>query len=303
MSLLPHRMDIDREDRQPTRWRRLVGAALPGDRSQTRPVARLDGAGHRPDDVIVVKDVSKTYALGDIEVHALQRVTMTIERGDFVAIMGASGSGKSTLMNILGCLDLPTRGRYLLDGVDVRGMREDELSDVRNRKIGFIFQSFNLIPRTQAIANVELPLIYGGMRHKAQRRKRAEAAMVAVGLADRLHHMPSELSGGQQQRVAVARAIATNPAIILADEPTGNLDTKSTHEVMEIFGRLNAEGRTVITITHEDDVASHAKRVVRLVDGGVVDDHRQAPITGAPPRYHAPTSIERRAHAAERSRV
>jgi putative ABC transport system ATP-binding protein len=264
----------------------------------SRPVA---GGPDQPGmtEVITVDDVVKTYALGDIAVHALRGVTLTIERGDFVAIMGASGSGKSTLMHILGCLDLPTRGRYLLDGVDVRGMSEDELSDVRNRKIGFVFQSFNLIPRTEAVMNVELPLIYGGLRQRAKRRARAERALVEVGLADRLHHLPSELSGGQQQRVAVARAIATNPAIILADEPTGNLDTTSTHEVMEIFGRLNEGGRTVVLITHEADVASHAKRVIRLVDGNVTEDRRQAPLDGPPPGYRT----ERALRIATRSTV
>ena len=259
------------------------GAPGPGGAVARRP----DGRPARPRNVIVVERVVKTYSLGEIEVHALQGVSLTIERGDFVAIMGASGSGKSTLMNILGCLDLPTRGRYLLDGVDVRGMEEDELSDVRNRKIGFVFQSFNLIPRTEAIANVELPLVYGGLK-KAERRKRAERALAEVGLSDRLHHLSSELSGGQQQRVAVARAIATNPAIILADEPTGNLDTKSTREVLEIFGRLNVEGRTVVLITHEDDVAHHAKRVIRLIDGQIVEDRRQGPVRGAPPLYGTP---------------
>jgi len=268
-----------------------------GDRS---PVPAGEG---RPREVIVVENVVKTYALGDIAVHALQGVSLVIERGDFVAIMGASGSGKSTLMNILGCLDLPSRGRYLLDGVDVRGMTEDELSDVRNRKIGFVFQSFNLIPRTEAIANVELPLVYGGLRSKAERRKRAERALRLVGLDERMHHLPSELSGGQQQRVAVARALATNPAMILADEPTGNLDTKSTGEVLEIFGRLNADGRTVVMITHEDDVARHAKRVIRLVDGRIIDDHRQGPVDGPPPYYHVPTSAERAARVIARSTV
>jgi len=226
--------------------------------------------------VIVVQKVFKTYSLGEIDVHALNGVSITIERGDFVAIMGASGSGKSTLMNIIGCLDLPSRGRYLLDGVDVRGMEEDELADVRNRKIGFVFQSFNLIPRTTAIANVELPMVYAGMK-RAPRRRRAEQALVRVGLADRMQHLPSELSGGQQQRVAIARAIATNPAIVLADEPTGNLDTHATVEVLDIFSQLNAEGRTVVLITHEDDVAARAKRVVRLRDGKIIADHRQAP--------------------------
>jgi putative ABC transport system ATP-binding protein len=278
-----------------SRLRRLVMGA-PGH-------TLVAAADHRQKDVIVVENVVKTYSLGDIAVHALQGVSLTIERGDFVAIMGASGSGKSTLMNILGCLDLPSRGRYLLDGVDVRGMSEDELSDVRNRKIGFVFQSFNLIPRTAAIANVELPLVYGGLRSKSERRKRAEKALRLVGLDARMHHLPSELSGGQQQRVAVARAIATNPAMILADEPTGNLDTKSTGEVLEIFGKLNADGRTVVMITHEDDVARHSKRVIRLIDGKIVDDHRLGPVAGPPPLYHVPTSVERAAHVAARSTV
>jgi putative ABC transport system ATP-binding protein len=259
-------------------------------------------SGEKTNDVILVDRVVKTYAIGDIKVHALRKISLNIERGDFVAIMGASGSGKSTLMNIIGCLDLPTHGRYLLDGVDVRGMTEDELSDVRNRKIGFVFQSFNLIPRTEAIVNVELPLIYAGVR-RGERRKRAERALTEVGLAERLHHMPNELSGGQQQRVAVARAIATNPAIILADEPTGNLDTKATHEVLDIFSRLNAAGRTVVLITHEDDVAAYCKRIIRLVDGHIVDDHRVAPVDGPPPRHHKLNAVERATHEAERSKV
>jgi putative ABC transport system ATP-binding protein len=230
--------------------------------------------------VIVVHQLRKTYGMGDVEVHALDGVSLAIRRGDFVAIMGTSGSGKSTLMNILGCLDLPTSGRYLLDGVDVQGLDDTELAIVRNRKIGFIFQSFNLIPRTTALANVELPMVYAGVR-KAERRERALAALDAVGLADRVDHTPAELSGGQQQRVAVARAIATDPAMLLADEPTGNLDSRSTQEMLEIFGRLNAEGRTVVLITHEDEVAAHAKRVLRLVDGRVVEDRRQAPLAMA----------------------
>jgi putative ABC transport system ATP-binding protein len=232
------------------RWSTLLKSSANGD---GLPAADEDssqpGDGGAPA-VIDVRNVTKTYALGDIAVHALQGVSVRIERGDFVAIMGASGSGKSTLMNILGCLDLPTDGQYLLDGVDVRGMSEDELSDVRNRKIGFVFQSFNLIPRTEAIVNVELPLVYGGIRSRVGRRYRAELAMAQVGLSDRHHHLPSELSGGQQQRVAVARALATNPALLLADEPTGNLDTKSTAEVLAMFGQLNAEGRTIVMITH-----------------------------------------------------
>ncbi|GAC1476917.1 MAG: ABC transporter ATP-binding protein [Acidimicrobiales bacterium] len=240
----------------------------------------------RPAAVIVVENVYKTYAVGEFAVHALNGVSLVIERGDFVAIMGASGSGKSTLMNMLGCLDLPTRGRYLLDGVDVEGMSDDELADVRNRKIGFVFQSFNLIPRTAAIVNVELPMVYAGMKRHA-RRQRAEHALAAVGLTDRMHHLPSELSGGQQQRVAVARAIATNPAIVLADEPTGNLDSHATLEVLDIFSRLNLEGRTVVLITHEDDVADVAKRVIRLRDGEIIEDRRQGPVAGPPPRYPA----------------
>jgi putative ABC transport system ATP-binding protein len=274
--------------------RRLWSAVRSGSNGSD-PAATAQGAS----DVITVDHVVKTYVLGEIRVHALRDVSLTIERGDFVAIMGASGSGKSTLMNIIGCLDLPTRGRYLLDGVDVRGMSEDELSDVRNRKIGFVFQSFNLIPRTEAVVNVELPLTYAGLK-KAERRRRATRALTEIGLADRLHHLPSELSGGQQQRVAVARAIATNPAIILADEPTGNLDTHATAEVLEIFDRLNAGGRTIVLITHEPDVAAHAKRVIRLVDGRVTEDRRQAPVAGPPPRYRERTAAERAEHDAAR---
>jgi putative ABC transport system ATP-binding protein len=223
--------------------------------------------------VIVVHQVTKTYGAGDTEVHALAGVSLAVPRGELLAIMGASGSGKSTLMNILGCLDLPTTGRYLLDGVDVQHLEESQLAEVRNRKIGFVFQSFNLIPRTSALANVELPLVYAGVK-KAERRERALAALDAVGLADRLHHTPAELSGGQQQRVAVARAIATEPAMILADEPTGNLDSTSTHEVLDLFAALNDEGRTIVLITHEDEVAARAKRTIRLRDGRIVADSR-----------------------------
>jgi putative ABC transport system ATP-binding protein len=230
--------------------------------------------GQRQVPVIQLHDVSKTYDLGQIRVRALREVSLRIDRGDFVAIMGSSGSGKSTLMNILGCLDIPTSGHYAIDGADVTDMDEDDLSDLRNRKIGFIFQSFNLVPRTSAIANVELPLAYAGI-DREQRRARAAHALGRVGMANRVRHQPSELSGGQQQRVAVARAIVTNPSLILADEPTGNLDSHSTEDVLGIFARLNAEGRTVVLITHEPDVAAQAKRVVRLSDGQIVQDERQ----------------------------
>jgi putative ABC transport system ATP-binding protein len=222
--------------------------------------------------VIQVEDVERVYRITeDLAVPALDGVSLRIERGEFVAIMGSSGSGKTTLMNILGCLDAPTAGRYLLDGVDVRDIPEDDLADLRNRKIGLVFQSFNLVARTSALANVELPLAYAGLGRR-ERRARAVAALAAVGMEDRLHHLSSELSGGQQQRAAVARAIVTDPAIVLADEPTGNLDSHSTEEILAIFDRLNAEGRTVVLITHETDVAARARRVVRLADGRVLSD-------------------------------
>ncbi|MFE9429064.1 ABC transporter ATP-binding protein [Kitasatospora sp. NPDC006697] len=250
-----------------------------------------------PPPVIQVRRLTKSYGHGDATVHALRGpsdpgtdeplgVDLDIEQGDFVAVMGSSGSGKSTLMNILGCLDVPTTGRYLLDGIDVGHLDEQQLSLVRNRKIGFIFQSFNLVPRTTALAQVELPLAYAGVR-AAERRQRAEAALALVGLADRMDHKPNELSGGQQQRVAVARALVTAPAMLLADEPTGNLDTRSTEEVLAIIDTLNASGRTVVLITHEDEVAAHAKRVIRLVDGQIISDLRQGPVAGPPPQLAA----------------
>jgi putative ABC transport system ATP-binding protein len=235
-------------------------------------VSSLPAARRARRPVIDVQDVERVYRLGeDVEVRALAGVSLRIARGEFVAIMGSSGSGKSTLMHILGCLDSPTAGRYLLDGVDVRDIAEDDLADLRNRKIGFVFQSFNLVARTTAVANVELPLAYAGLGRR-ERRARAIAALAAVGMEDRQHHLPSELSGGQQQRTAVALAIVTDPAIVLADEPTGNLDSHSTEEILGVFARLNAEGRTVVLITHESDVAARARRIVRLGDGRVLSD-------------------------------
>jgi putative ABC transport system ATP-binding protein len=217
--------------------------------------------------VIDLHEVERIYRPAEqVEVRALAGVSLTIERGEFVAIMGSSGSGKSTLMNILGCLDVPTSGRYLLDGVDVRHLPDDDLADLRSRKIGFVFQSFNLVPRTSAVANVELPLAYAGLP-RGERRARALAALRAVSVEERSRHLPSELSGGQQQRVAVARALVTNPSLILADEPTGNLDSHSTEEVLDVFQRLHEQGRTIVLITHEPDVAACAQRVVTMSDG------------------------------------
>jgi putative ABC transport system ATP-binding protein len=223
--------------------------------------------------VIELDAVTKTYSVGDIAVHALRGITATVQRGEYVAIMGQSGTGKSTLMNILGCLDTATTGSYRLNGSDVRLSDEDELADLRNREIGFVFQSFNLIPRMRTVVNVELPLAYAGLS-RSDRRQRALAALREVGLAARVDHIPSELSGGQQQRAAIARALVTNPAMILADEPTGNLDSESTAEVMAIFERLCSEGRTIILITHEDEVAAHADRAIQIRDGLIVDDVR-----------------------------
>ncbi len=223
--------------------------------------------------MIELDSVTKIYGNGEVKVRALGPVDLLVEEGDFVAIMGPSGSGKSTMMNILGCLDVPSTGRYTLDGIDVSKLRDNKLASIRNTRIGFVFQSFNLIPRTSAARNVELPLIYAGER--SRRRERALAALERVGLGERADHLPNQLSGGQQQRVAVARALVTNPAIILADEPTGNLDTTSTVEIMRLLTELNEAGRTVVLITHEPEVAEFAKRVIELRDGKIVRDVRQ----------------------------
>ena len=223
--------------------------------------------------MIRLEAVTKTYRMGRLEVPALRGIDLHIGSGEFVAIMGASGSGKSTLMNILGCLDVPTSGRYFLDGTDVAGLDDDQLAIIRNRKIGFVFQSFNLIPRTTALHNVEMPLIYAGAQN---RRPRALEALEAVGLGNRAGHQPTELSGGQQQRAAIARALVTNPAILLADEPTGNLDSVSSLEIMKLLTELNEEqARTIVLITHERDIAAFAKRIVELRDGLVLRDERQ----------------------------
>ncbi|MGH3801565.1 MAG: ABC transporter ATP-binding protein [Pseudonocardiaceae bacterium] len=222
--------------------------------------------------MIQLEDVTKVYRMGSVEVRALYGVDLAIDDGDLVAIMGPSGSGKTTLMNILGCLDVPTNGRYLLDGTDVSTLSDNRLAKIRSRKIGFVFQSFNLVPRTSAVRNVELPLVYAGV---GDRRARARLALESVGLGERQKHMPNELSGGQQQRVAIARALINDPTMLLADEPTGNLDTASSVEILKLLGELNDAGRTVVIITHEEDIARFAKRVVRLRDGRIVSDQVQ----------------------------
>ena len=230
--------------------------------------------------VIQTDDISKVYRMGTEEIHALQSVTITIQRGEYVAFMGPSGSGKSTLMNIIGCLDTPSGGQYVLNGKDVSNMSDNQLADVRNREIGFVFQSFNLLPRATSLDNVALPLIYAGYG-KSERHEMAREALRSVGLADRALHKPNELSGGQRQRVAIARALVNNPSIILADEPTGALDTRTSHEIMELFEALYARGNTIIMVTHEEDIALHAHRIVRLRDGLVESDEvNQDVVTG-----------------------
>jgi putative ABC transport system ATP-binding protein len=227
--------------------------------------------------IIATEGLSKDYVLGPHVVHALRGVSVTIERGAFVAVMGPSGSGKSTFMNLLGCLDTPTAGRYLLDGRDVAGLGRDELARTRNARIGFVFQQFNLLPRTSALENVELPLLYSRVPGR-DRRRRARECLAAVGLADREHHHPSQLSGGQQQRVAIARALVNDPAMVLADEPTGNLDTRTSVEILALLQRLNRDGLTIVLVTHEPDIATYVDRVLRFRDGRLIGDDRN----GAP---------------------
>ena len=229
------------------------------------------------DDIIRLEGITREYLMGSERVLALRGVDLTIRRNEYVAIMGPSGSGKSTMMNMLGALDTPSAGRYWLNGHEVSQMADDDLARVRNREIGFVFQTFNLLPRASALANVELPLVYAGVSGK-ERKQRAEAALERVGLGQRMHHKPNELSGGQRQRVAIARALVNEPSILLADEPTGNLDSTTSEEIMRVFGELHAQGQTVLVVTHEPDIAAHAHRVVILRDGKV-DSDRQNPVT------------------------
>ena len=235
--------------------------------------------------IIEINDLAKIYQMGMEEIHALKSITLTINKNEYVALMGPSGSGKSTLMNLLGCLDTSTKGDYLLNGVNVSVLTDNELAEIRNKEIGFVFQTFNLLPRLSSLENVALPLIYSGMG-KNKRLDRAEEVLELVGLGDRVMHKPNELSGGQRQRVAIARALVNNPAIILADEPTGNLDTKTSVEIMEIFEKIQAAGNTVILVTHEPDIAEHAHRIIRLRDGLVEFDYQNENIVTAGSRQH-----------------
>jgi putative ABC transport system ATP-binding protein len=236
-------------------------------------------------------DVTKVYHMGDVDVHALRGVTLSVGEGEFVAIMGASGSGKSTLMNIVGCLDHPSTGHYLLAGEDVSSLDRDALAERRNRTLGFVFQSFNLLSRTSALENVELPLLYAGL-HTKERHERAREALARVGLADRVHHHPNQMSGGQQQRVALARALVGSPKVILADEPTGNLDSATSIEVMALLQELSATGITIVLVTHEPDIATYAARVVKMRDGHIVSDKRQEPEKAVPVAHEAGTGGE-----------
>jgi putative ABC transport system ATP-binding protein len=232
------------------------------------------------ENAIELRDLTKTYINGSMQTPVLHGITFTVRRGEYVAIMGPSGSGKSTLMNIIGCLDRPTGGSYVLDGVDVSQLDDNALAEIRLKKLGFIFQGFNLLARTDALRNVALPLFYAGAPRK-ERVRRAEAALEEVGLAERAHHQPSQLSGGQQQRVAIARALINDPAVLLADEPTGNLDSKTSADIMALFSKLHESGRTIMMVTHDEEVARHARRVIRLRDGLVVDDSPTQPFASA----------------------
>ena len=237
-------------------------------------------------ELITIKDIGRKYVIGTEVIHALKSVSLSINKGEFVALMGPSGSGKSTLMNILGCLDTPTNGQYILNGIDVSRMSDNELAEVRNKEIGFVFQTFNLLPRSTSLDNVALPLIYAGASKK-ERDARAQKALENVGLGNRVTHKPNELSGGQRQRVAVARALINNPSIILADEPTGNLDTKTSIEIMGLLEEIHSRGNTIILVTHEEDIAQHAHRIVRMRDGLVENDYVNEEVKSVSPRLKA----------------
>jgi putative ABC transport system ATP-binding protein len=235
------------------------------------------------DSLITLLDIGRKYVIGAETIHALKSVSLTIEKGEFVALMGPSGSGKSTLMNILGCLDTPTKGTYILNGNQVSEMSDSELAEIRNKEIGFVFQTFNLLPRSSSLENVALPLVYAGVGRE-QREDRAQKTLESVGLGNRVHHKPNELSGGQRQRVAVARALVNNPSIILADEPTGNLDTKTSVEIMGLLEEIHSKGNTIILVTHEEDIAQHAHRIVRMRDGLIENDYLNPNVKSVSPR-------------------
>lgn len=235
------------------------------------------------DPLITLLDIGRKYVIGAETIHALKSVSLTIEKGEFVALMGPSGSGKSTLMNILGCLDTPTKGTYILNGNQVSEMSDSELAEIRNKEIGFVFQTFNLLPRSSSLENVALPLVYAGVGRE-QREDRAQKTLESVGLGNRVHHKPNELSGGQRQRVAVARALVNNPSIILADEPTGNLDTKTSVEIMGLLEEIHSKGNTIILVTHEEDIAQHAHRIVRMRDGLIENDYLNPNVKSVSPR-------------------
>jgi putative ABC transport system ATP-binding protein len=239
--------------------------------------------------LIDIRDITKVYPMGEENVYALRGVSVGVERGEYVAIMGPSGSGKSTLMNLIGCLDTPTSGSYVLNGKEVARMTDDELAAIRNQEIGFVFQTFNLLPRTSAVQQVELPLVYGGLSRK-ERRDRAVKSLMSVGLGDRMSHTPNEMSGGQRQRVAIARALINDPSILLADEPTGNLDSQTGAEIMALFDELNSRGNTIVVVTHEEDIAAHARRIVRLKDGQIWNDAPNVP-SARQARAEAPASV------------